>query len=549
MDVLLGQATADSVRYTTAKLVLVGDSGVGKTGLGWRLARGEFKEHPSTHGQQFWVVDDLGTTRSDGTECEAVLWDLAGQPIYRHGHPLFLENVDLSLLLFDPTKGMESLNGVEFWINQISGKDKLPPSVLVGARVDVGDSILTQDELAQFCRRYGISGGYVGTSAKQDIGLDQLLTVLQSNIPWEGMTTTVTTITFKRIKDYVLSLKEQADRVNVLVSPAELRQQLETAWQTGASPFDEVQDDEERAEWHFTDTEMMTAVGHLENHGYVTILRTSAGVQTILLSPDLLVNLVSSIILQASRHPRSLGALNETTLLNGGYPFAELEALSRIEQKTLSDAAILRFLEHNICFRETLGPENLLIFPGLIRQKRPLFDDIETTDDVSYIIRGAVENVYAALVVLLGYTQTFTRVNQWQNQAQYELGAGEICGFRQIEERAGEIALILYYAATTPTYARTMFQGLFETFLYQRDVDGPAIHRSTVLMNISKNGPRSSSNCVRVRISSIAQSAAKKLPCPESPAPRRWGNGIARRSPALSMWPSCAANTSCTSPM
>ena len=46
---------------TTAKIVLVGDSGVGKTGLGWRLAHGEFKEHSSTHGQQFWVLSELGT--------------------------------------------------------------------------------------------------------------------------------------------------------------------------------------------------------------------------------------------------------------------------------------------------------------------------------------------------------------------------------------------------------------------------------------------------------------------------------------------------------
>ena len=33
MDVLLGQTATDSVRYTTAKLVLVGDSGVGKSTL------------------------------------------------------------------------------------------------------------------------------------------------------------------------------------------------------------------------------------------------------------------------------------------------------------------------------------------------------------------------------------------------------------------------------------------------------------------------------------------------------------------------------------
>lgn len=471
MDVLLGQTATDSIRYTTAKLVLVGDSGVGKTGLGWRLAHGEFKEQSSTHGQQFWVIDELGKTREDGTECEAVLWDLAGQAIYRHGHPLFLENVDLSLLLFDPTKGMDSLNGVEFWINQLAGKTKLPPSILVGARVDVGDSILTEEELRQFCQRYGISEGYVRTSAKKDIGLDALLSMLQSAIPWDSMTTTVTTVTFKRIKDYVLTLKEQPERTNVLVNPSELRQQIEEAWQTGAKPFDEVLDDEERPDWDFTDAEMMTAVGHLENHGITTILRTSAGAQIVLLAPELLVNLVSSIILQANRHPRDLGSLNETTLRKGGYPFAELETLSQTERETLSDAAILRFLGHNICFRETLGAETLLIFPGLIRQKRPLYDDIETADDVSYIVRGAVENVYAALVVLLGYTQTFTRVNQWQNQAQYEMGPGEICGFRQIEERAGEIELILYYAATTPGYARTMFQGMFEKFLYQRDVD------------------------------------------------------------------------------
>jgi small GTP-binding protein len=454
MNVLLGQPATDSVRYTTAKLVLVGDSGVGKTGLGWRLAHGEFKEHASTHGQQFWVIDELGKTRADGTKCEAVLWDLAGQHVYRPIHAIFLDDVDASLVLFDPTNRQEPLKGAEFWLEQLKGKTQLPPSVLVGARVDRGAPVLSQQELEQFCQRYGISGGYVSTSAISGEGLAQMLEILKAQIPWEQMTTTVTTVTFKRIKEYVLALKEKTDRQGVLVRPADLRRQLQAT----------------DKKWQFSDAEMMTAVGHLETHGYVTILRSSSGEAYILLAPDLLVDLASSIVLLADKNPRELGAVNETELLQGKYPFDDIKELAQSEQQILLDAAVVRFLEHNICFRERLTNENLLIFPGLIKQKRPLQDDIPSTDDISYIVRSRVENIYATLVVLLGYTPSFLRINQWQNQAQYETDMGNICGFRLIEDREGEIELILYYGNDMPLDERQEFQALFERFLYRRDV-------------------------------------------------------------------------------
>ncbi|PSB27786.1 TIR domain-containing protein [Stenomitos frigidus] len=462
-SLLLGQAQK-SVHYTTAKIVLVGDSGVGKTGLGYRLAQNEFKEHASTHGQQFWVIDELGKTRKDGTQCEAVLWDLAGQHVYRSIHSIFLDHVNASLVLFDPSNRQDPLKGAEFWLEQLKGNAQLPPSVLVGARVDRGAPALSQQDLEQFCQRYGISGGYISTSAMTGDGLPELLERLKAQIPWDEMTTTVTTVTFKRIKDYVLALKEQPDRKNVLVSPAELRVLLETSLETSeVSETDQV--------WTFTDAEMMTAVGHLENHGYVSILRSSAGEQSILLRPELLVGLAASIVLQADKHPRELGAINEAELLKGNYAFDELKGLEPAEQQLLLDAAVLRFLDHSICFRETLDTDTLLIFPALIKQKRPLQDDTPFSDDISYIVRGRVENIYATLVVLLGYTPSFLRINHWQNQAQYEMDAGQICGFRMLADREGEIELVLYYGDQMPTSGRTAFQTLFEQFLYQREVE------------------------------------------------------------------------------
>jgi WD40 repeat protein len=116
---LRADPTQTGVRYTTAKIVLVGDSGVGKTGLGWRLAHGSFKEHASTHGQQFWMLDQLRAARADGTQCEAILWDLAGQPDYRLIHALFLDDADLSLVVFDPTRSDDPLHGVDFWLKHV----------------------------------------------------------------------------------------------------------------------------------------------------------------------------------------------------------------------------------------------------------------------------------------------------------------------------------------------------------------------------------------------------------------------------------------------
>lgn len=448
--------SAHTVHYTTTKIALVGDSGVGKTGLGWRITHGDFKEHSSTHGQQFWVVDELGTTRADGTECEAVLWDLAGQPDYRLIHALFLDDVDLALVLFDPTNRTEPLKGVEYWLKHLSRErsdGRKRRVILVGARADRGAPTLTRQELEEFCRQHNVDGGYVATSAMTDEGLPELLARVKEAIAWNDMPATVTTQTFKRVKEFVLALKEDGGRGGVLVGAGDLRARLEEA----------------DRDWAFTDAEMMTAVRHLSNHGYVAVLRSSSGEETILLAPDLLANLAASFVLEARRNSFGLGALDEARVLAGGYEFPELAGLDEHERDVLLDAAAALFLEHNLCFRETLGTQTLLIFPALINQKRPQLEETETVDDFSYRATGAVENVYAALVVQLGYTRNFTRTNQWQNQAEYETARGDVCGFRQVDEREGEVELVLYYAKEKPG-AQLLFQGLFEEFLRGRDV-------------------------------------------------------------------------------
>lgn len=458
-DVLLGRragaAVSQAVHHTTGKIVLVGDHSVGKSALGYYMIHGCFEKQESTHGQQFWVFPALGKRRADGTECEAILWDFAGQPDYRLVHALFVDNADLALVLFDAADLRDPLHGVGFWLKQLQTEQSRCPIILVAAQTDRGTCSLTPEELKAFCQRHGIVGP-IATSAFTGEGIAELVERMQSLIPWEDKPATVTTTTFKRIKDYVLGLKGAETTGQTIVTPAELRDRLQST----------------DADWEFTDAEMLTAVGHLENYGYVKRLRTSKGEQRILLQPERLNNLASSFVLEARRNPKGLGALEEKRLLAGDYRFPELTDLHDGDRDVLLDSAALLFLEHNVCFRETdpLRMEPYLVFPELINLKKPPDEEAATADGVAYTVSGPTENVFASLVVLLGYTHTFTRTNQWHNNARYEVGDGLVCGFRQEAERDGELDFVLCFGKQVGVPVRTLFQGLFESFLARRNL-------------------------------------------------------------------------------
>ncbi|MDA0810449.1 MAG: TIR domain-containing protein [Planctomycetota bacterium] len=444
--------------------MLVGDSGVGKTGLGWRLAHGEFKEHASTHGQQFWVIDQLNAQRKDGTRCEAVLWDLAGQPDYRLIHALHVADADLAVILFDPTHTRDPLGSVHYWLGQLPPEC---PKILVAARIDRGSPTLTTDELDVFCRQHKISGGFVETSAFSGLGLDDLLERMQQQIPWDQKTAVTTTATFKRIKDFVLSLKEDRDGQQLIVTPAELRAMLESS--TGFQPVSQP-DHGQDSRATFTDAELLTAVERVASHGYVRLLNTSDNQTRILLVPELLNNLAASFILEARRNKKGLGAIEEQRVLDDDYDFSELDGLSKTDHDLLIDATIAAFLENRLsyrCFREHAGETRLLVFPELINLKKPVTDDGALVDDLSYSVSGATENLFASLVVSLGYTNTFLRSNQWHNQARYEPAdePQQICGFRRQEDDDGETSYTLCYSEGLGDPIRLLFQGLFESRL------------------------------------------------------------------------------------
>ncbi|XP_041356349.1 ras-related protein rab-11.1-like isoform X1 [Gigantopelta aegis] len=116
------------------KIVLVGDSGVGKTNLLSRFTRNEFNaESKSTIGVEF-------ATRNvtiKGRTIRAQIWDTAGQERYRAITSVYYRGAVGALVVFDITK-QQSFQNLEKWLEEIrEHADQEVCIMLVGNKADL----------------------------------------------------------------------------------------------------------------------------------------------------------------------------------------------------------------------------------------------------------------------------------------------------------------------------------------------------------------------------------------------------------------------------
>jgi small GTP-binding protein len=115
------------------KVVLLGDSGVGKTCLVLRWVHGEFTR---TAKPTIGANHTRKTIAVSGAEVDVCLWDTAGQEHFRALAPLYAHSAATAIVvvaLDDP----ETFRGVDAWIDVLEGScDVMPPVVLLVNKVD-----------------------------------------------------------------------------------------------------------------------------------------------------------------------------------------------------------------------------------------------------------------------------------------------------------------------------------------------------------------------------------------------------------------------------
>lgn len=151
------------------KLLLIGDSGVGKSCLLLRFADDTYTEsYISTIGVDF----KIRTIELDGKTIKLQIWDTAGQERFRTITSTYYRNTHGVIIVYDVTKP-ESFINVKRWLNEISQNCDSVCKILVGNKND--DPSKKQVE-TQEAVQYGETVGVrvFETSAKENINVEEM---------------------------------------------------------------------------------------------------------------------------------------------------------------------------------------------------------------------------------------------------------------------------------------------------------------------------------------------------------------------------------------
>lgn len=160
------------------KILIIGDSGVGKSSMLLRFADDTFMEsYVSTIGIDFKIK----TMKISDKIFKFQIWDTAGQDRFRTITTSYYRGAHGIIMAYDITNKTSFIN-LEKWLQEIKkyAVDEVT-TILIGNKCDLGDSReVTKDEGQEFADKLDMT--FIETSAKDSANITTAFTVLGNEI-------------------------------------------------------------------------------------------------------------------------------------------------------------------------------------------------------------------------------------------------------------------------------------------------------------------------------------------------------------------------------
>ncbi|KAH0786218.1 ras-related protein Rab-5C [Histomonas meleagridis] len=169
------------------KVIVVGDSSVGKTSIVMRYHKNTFfPDHQATVGASF-ITKSIATKNG---KININIWDTAGQEKYRSLVPMYSRNASAAIIVFD-LSNPTSFDGMKVWLDEV--RQNVPDDcviVIVGNKSDLPMAIHS-DEAFSWARENNLEMTFV--SAKDGIGIDELFQTVAELIPLKHLSPVIET--------------------------------------------------------------------------------------------------------------------------------------------------------------------------------------------------------------------------------------------------------------------------------------------------------------------------------------------------------------------
>ena len=159
-------------QFETLKIVLLGESGVGKKSIISQFVDQTFQEdlQTSTGG----TFSSKTFTYNHGKILKLEIWDTAGQERYRSLTKMFYKDANAAVLVYDITRKISFEELQNYWFEQI--KESAPQNILLAIAANKCDLIKEEEVDEEVARNYAneIGAIFCVTSAKISSGISDL---------------------------------------------------------------------------------------------------------------------------------------------------------------------------------------------------------------------------------------------------------------------------------------------------------------------------------------------------------------------------------------
>ncbi|CAB1112428.1 unnamed protein product [Ectocarpus sp. CCAP 1310/34] len=170
-----------SGRVCHFKLVLLGDTAVGKSCLVVRFVRDEFFEYQEpTIGAAFLTQK----VQLDDATVKFEIWDTAGQERYRSLAPMYYRGAAAAIVVYDVTnKARESFNGAKSWVKELQRRGD--PNVIIALAGNKADLEHRRQVQSEEARLYAEDNGliHMETSAKSAQNVKSIFVEIAQKLP------------------------------------------------------------------------------------------------------------------------------------------------------------------------------------------------------------------------------------------------------------------------------------------------------------------------------------------------------------------------------